>query len=121
MQILLDALLALFAAVGIAALGWLLFGRMWLSREGPGIRAVVPARGDGAGLEQTVRGALWLRDCAGGRCAVVIVDCGLNEQGRALAQLLADREPEVWLCPGGHLETWIKESELWMRKSNAMK
>ncbi|MFR4561261.1 MAG: hypothetical protein ACLT5P_08565 [Flavonifractor plautii] len=59
-----QVLLALLAAVGLLALGWLTFGRLLTPVGGGGggpVYAVVPASGDGAHLEQDVKGLLWLR------------------------------------------------------------
>ena len=77
-----QVLLALLAAVGLLALGWLTFGRLLTPVGGGGggpVYAVVPASGDGAPLEQdvswpaspsssptagwTVRGGRWPRPC----------------------------------------------------------
>ena len=54
-----QVLLALLAAVGLLALGWLTFGRLLTPVGGGGggpVYAVVPASGDGAHLEQDVKG-----------------------------------------------------------------
>ena len=96
----LEILLALLAAFGLFALLALLLGRLFL--PGPGAApayAVVPARGDGAALEQTVKGLLWLRAGTGQRYTVVIADAGLGPQGLAVATRLANAQPRVVLCP----------------------
>ena len=54
----LQALLALLAAAGLLALGWVLFGRLVTpvgGRDGGPVYAVVPADGGGEHLEQDVR------------------------------------------------------------------
>lgn len=78
----------LLAAFGTVSLGWLALGALLLPGECPG-RLVISAEGSGAGLEQTVRAALWLRRTGLWRGEVVIEDLGLTEDGRALARLLA--------------------------------
>ena len=61
-----------------------------------GLRAGEPGlAGAGAfaaagGLEQTVKGLLWLRRSGLWRGEVVIEDCGLDEDGAALARALAE-------------------------------
>ena len=80
--------LILPAALGLVGLGWLALGALLL----PGrcaVRLVVPARGGGEGLEQTVKGLLWLRRSGLWRGGIVIEDCGLDEDGAALARTLA--------------------------------
>ena len=78
----------LLAAFGLVSLGWLALGALLRPRDGWG-RMVVAARGDGDGLEQAVRWAMWLRRTGLWRGEVVIEDLGLTEDGRALARLLA--------------------------------
>ena len=80
----------LLAAFGLVSLGWLTLGALLL----PGrcaARFVVSARGGGEGLEQTVKGLLWLRRAGLWRGVVVIEDCGLDEGGAALARALAGK------------------------------
>lgn len=79
----------LLAAFGLVSLGWLAMGALLLP-GGCSARMVVAARGDGDGLEQTVRWALWLRRTGLWRGAVVIEDRGLTGEGRTLARLLAE-------------------------------
>ena len=80
----------LLAAFGLVSLGWLALGALLL----PGrcdARLMVSAQGGGDGLEQTVRGLLWLRHTGLWRGEIVIEDCGLDRDGLALAQALAGR------------------------------
>ena len=78
----------LLAAFGLVSLGWLALGALLL----PGrceARFTVSARGGGEGLEQTVKGLLWLRRAGLWRGVIVIEDRGLDEDGLALARALA--------------------------------
>ena len=80
----------LLAAFGLVSLGWLTLGALLL----PGryaARFTVPARGGGEGLEQTVKGLLWLRRSGLWRGEIVIEDCGLDGDGAALARALAEK------------------------------
>ena len=79
----------LLAAFGLVSLGWLALGALLL----PGrcaARFVVSARGGGEGLEQTVKGLLWLRRTGLWRGGIVIEDQGLDEDGAAIARALAE-------------------------------
>ena len=81
----------LLAAFGLVSLGWLALGALLL----PGrcaARMVVPARDAGEGLEQAVKGLLWLRRTGMWRGEIVIEDCGLNGDGAALARALAEKD-----------------------------
>ena len=82
-------LAALLAAFGLVGLGWLALGALLLPGVCPA-RMVVDAQGDGGGLEQTVKGLLWLRRSGLWRGEVVIEDCGLDGDGAALARALAE-------------------------------
>ena len=80
----------LLAAFGLVSLSWLVLGALLL----PGrceARLTVPAQGGGEGLEQTVKGMLWLRRAGLWRGEIVIEDCGLDGDGLALARALAEK------------------------------
>ena len=80
----------LLAAFGLVSVSWLALGALLL----PGrcaARFVVSARGGGEGLEQTVKGLLWLRRTGLWRGEIVIEDCGLDRDGAALARALAEK------------------------------
>lgn len=92
--------LTLLAAFGLFSLGWLLFGRLLSpvgTTETP-LYLVVRGEGSGRGLEHTVSALVWLRSREGLSCPLLLVDGGLNDEGRTLAALLARRWPEVRLC-----------------------
>ena len=78
----------LLAAFGLVCLGWLALGMMLLTGR-CATRLTVSAQGGGEGLEQTVKGLLWLRRTGLWRGEVDIEDCGLNTDGLALARALA--------------------------------
>ena len=85
----------LLAAFGLVSLGWLTLGALLL----PGryaARFTVPARGGGEGLEQTVKGLLWLRRAGLWRGEIVIEDCGLDGTGLALARTLAEESGVIF-------------------------
>ena len=104
----LQVLLALLAAAGLLALGWAIFGQLVtpVGAISP-VYAVVPADGDGAGLEQAVKGLLWLRGGELARFTIVIADNGLDESGRAVAAALLTDATGVVVCPGDRLGAYI--------------
>lgn len=109
MEAILEVILSLLAAAGLLSLSWLLLGRI-LTPAGRGENlSVVPGRGDGETLEQSVRGLLWLRGGGLLRGGVVIVDCGLTPTGRAVAAALCLREPGVEICSLSQLSVYIKQ------------
>ena len=60
MGLLIEALLAGLCAAGLAFFAWWLFGRVLRPLPGQGVCALLPGRGDGEGLEQSVRAFVWL-------------------------------------------------------------
>ena len=94
-----EIVLATLAVIGLLSLGWSLFGRM-VTPVGPDpVFAVIPARGGGEGLEQTVKGLLWLQGGEMTGFTVVMADAGLSEEGRQLADALCRQFERVQLCP----------------------
>ncbi len=90
-----DGLTAMLAAVGLATILWMVVG-LFLRRKRrlfSRVTAVVRGEGDGADLEYTVRTLSQLRYEQGAFGAILILDCGLDETGRRIAELL-EREEE---------------------------
>lgn len=109
MHAILQTLFALLAAMGLLALGWVLFGKLVTpvgSGSGP-VYAVVPADGEGEHLEQDVKGLLWLRGGELARFTIVIADNGLDPAGRAVAAALLADSTGVVVCPGDRLGAYI--------------
>ena len=79
------------------------YSRMMMPDAEQGIWAVVPGFGPGEGLEQQVRCLMWLRAWGLLRCRVVLVDGGLNTEGRQLALGLARRWPDLEIWDGSPL------------------
>ena len=100
MDTLLELTLALLAAVGLLCLGWALFGKLLtpLGKLGAPLYAVVRGEGDGSGLEHTVNSLIWLRGKDLTDCPVIVVDAGLDEEGRQVAARLKQRWPAIRLC-----------------------
>ena len=98
MRLLQDGVVAALAAIGLTTLIFLFLSAIVHPRRRDTLpaTAVVEACGDGRALEYTVRSLL--RSRYGGFSRVVIVDCGLSEEPRNVAELLCRSEYEVYLC-----------------------
>ena len=97
MALMMDVLLTALSTLGLGFLLWWLVGRLLRPIAGPCARVVISGRGDGAELEQTVRGFIWLRSLGMLNCPIVIGDAGLTTEGRDIALRLASRWPDVTL------------------------
>ena len=93
MALLQDGLIAFLSAVGLTALVWLVAGAVLHTGRPivPGLLLVLPLRGEALAMEADVRELRRLQSRLPG-ARMVLVDCGLTEDARGLAQYLADRE-----------------------------
>ena len=97
------------AAVGIAALVWLVTGVL-LRRRPPEVPAVLvlPACGGAEALEGWVRTLHEMRPQLGRTAEIFIVDCGLSTEGMRRAELLTRRFPKVTVLEREELEQIIE-------------
>lgn len=100
MQLWQDGLVALLAAIGLASIMWtvvraILFAGGERRKE---IAALLPAQGEGEHLEEQLQVLQRLRLEQGVFGRDLLVDCGLTEDGRKLAALLARKHRWVSLC-----------------------
>ena len=102
-----DGLLAFFSAVGATTVVWLVAGA--LLHAGlpviPGVLLVLPVRGEALAMEADVRELRRARNHLPG-AKIVLADCGLSDDAKALAACLADRGKDVVLVDGAkfHVE-----------------
>ena len=97
MTLLQDGLIAFLSAVGVTTLVWIVAGAFFRAGRPavPGLLLVLPLRGEALAMEADVRERGRL---PGAR--IVLADCGLTRDARALAAYLADRDPGVALTDG---------------------
>jgi hypothetical protein len=100
MELLQEAVVAFFAAVGMAWLVWSAAGTLFSScrTERAPCVALIPATGDAPALEQTVSQLQWTKVAGQGFQRILICDCGLDEEARHRAQLLCQQSDSVVLC-----------------------
>ena len=98
MTLLQDGILAFFSAVGMTTMVWLAAGAVLHAGRPtiPGLLLVLPLRGDALAMEADVRELRRVQGRLPG-AEIVLVDCGLTEDARGLAQYLADREENAEL------------------------
>ena len=90
MELMQDGVVAALAAIGVTALLWLA-ASVLLYRESP-VDAVyvMKVSGDAAGLDAALRILAQNR-----RLPVLLVDCGLTDEGRRAAALLSDMNTKL--------------------------
>lgn len=95
-----DGVVALLAAIGLASVVWTVVRAALYtgSERRKSVVALLPAAGGGEGLEEQVKTLRALRSGQELFGMVLVVDCGLSEEGRRLAQLLAREDRWVSLC-----------------------
>ena len=100
MQLWQDGLVALLASIGLASIMWTVIRAVLYAGETrrEGVVALLPASGGGEGLEEQVKTLHALRGEQEIFGMVLLVDCGLTEEGRKLAGLLARQDRWVTLC-----------------------
>ena len=102
MLLLQDGILAFLSAVGLTAVVWLAAGILFHTGRPviPGLLLVLPLRDDAPALEADVRELRRLQSQLPG-ARIVLMDCGLTEDARAVARYLADREERAELVDAG--------------------
>jgi len=102
-------LLCALAAAGALFAVWCLGG--WLLLPGEDTVTLYPAKNGAGRLEKAARCHAWLAETGLVRGRFVIVDCGLDGDGRALADTLCGEDENVLLCTREELPA-ILEMEL---------
>ena len=78
----------------------LLFRLLHPSQKGAlPVFAVVPATGNGDGLEHTLRHLLWLQEEKLSAFTILVVDAGLTPGGQDTLSALLRKEPTLLFCP----------------------
>lgn len=73
--------------------------------------AVIPAAGDGEGLEHTLRHLHWLREEKLSQFTLLIVDAGLTPAGQDLVQTLGRKDPSLLFCPAEEATFILKRKD----------
>lgn len=73
--------------------------------------AVLPAAGDGEGVEHTLRHLHWLREEKLSHFTVLIVDAGLTPAGQELVTALQRKDPALLFCPAEEATLILKRRD----------
>lgn len=98
MMLVQDGLLAFFSAVGVTTVVWLAAGAFFRAGRPaiPGLMLVLPLRGEAPAMEADLRELRRIRHSLPGT-RILLADCGLTAEAKALAQYLAEREKDAKL------------------------
>ena len=101
MTLLQDGLIAFLSAVGVTTLVWIVAGAFFRAGRPavPGLLLVLPLRGEALAMEADVRELRRLRRQLPG-AGILLADCGMSADARALAAYMADRTEGVILTEG---------------------
>ena len=101
MYILQDGIIAFLSAVGFATLIWFLAGALLHAGRPtiPGLMLVLPLRGEALSMEADVRELRRVQHQLPGS-RIVLSDCGLTPEARALAEYLVKRQENAELAQG---------------------
>ena len=101
-------IIALLAAIGLASVIWAVVRAVLFQPAArQGVIVLICARGDGEDLEQQVRMLSLMRRERGIVGEILLVDCGLTEEGTRICRLLARGDRRVTLCKSKDIETYI--------------
>lgn len=113
-QIIADAVLALFTSIGIWAVLMLSLDRLISGvSKNPSV-SVFFVNNHCEGLVYKVHWTLRHSRIKG----VLLVDCGMNDEERRVAENLAAQDCRIWLITGNEFEKWMEKAELWMNLRN---
>ena len=105
-----NCIITALAAIGFAALVWLLASLLLLPRKSSGDAvALLPAADLAPGLEFAVQRLL--RCPEAGFSRVIILDLGLQESARQRALLLLGQDPRLRLCRGAEVLDLIENDK----------
>ena len=93
MYLLQDGILAFLSAVGLATVIWFMAGALLHAGRPaiPGLMLVLPLQGEALSMEADVRELRRLQSQLPG-AKIVLRDCGMTAQARALAEYLVQRQ-----------------------------
>lgn len=107
MGLTLECLTAVVCVLGLVGFLWWLLGRILRPLPVGPAWVLLQGRGDGIGLEQTIRGFMWLRSLGVLKSPILIANVDLNREGYELALRLATRWPGVILWPAADLGDYL--------------
>ena len=113
MSIFLQIVIALAGISVMFGVFWFVYGTLRTPvrfGKGAGVNTVVSVRDKAEGLEQTLDGLIWLRENGALDAQILIADCGMDEEGRALAGQAVKKYGKIAICKAEDVRQWIVET-----------
>ncbi len=108
-----DGLIALLATIGLTAIIWLPIRSIcFLPEIRRRLITLIPVQGNCEELDPQVRTLSLLYGECGITGEILLVDCGLSEEGRKLCRLMAHSCKRVSLCEQSEIEQYFTQGEL---------
>lgn len=101
----LDLLILFCASAGLILMGWLILGLLMRPVFCENMVTALPVSGDAERVERQVRSFAWYRDGRFSGGSLILVDCGLSEQGRKAVGLLQKQYPWLQICMKEEIRT----------------
>ena len=77
--------------------------------RGTDVHTVIRVRDSAPELEQTLKGLIWLQENDMVLGQILIVDCGMDEEGLALTRIAAQKYKNLKLLAPEEVHTWITQ------------
>ena len=113
MSVFLQIVCALAGVSVIFGVVWFVYGTLRTPvrcGKGAEIYTVVSVRNSAEGLEQTLDGLIWLRENGVLESRILIADCGMDEEGMALAGQAVKKYGRIAICKAEDVRQWIAET-----------
>ena len=106
-----EIVFAFVLAVGLLLIVWCLFGLLLMPIFSNRMITLLFLQGEETHLERKVRGFGWFRDSGQNDGKLLLVDCGMSEEGRCCAAMLQKQYLWVEYCAWENLGEYLCQME----------
>lgn len=76
--------------------------------RGTGVHTLISVKDNAPDLEQTLKGLVWLQENGIVVGRILVVDCGMDEEGLALVRLASKKYGNIITCKAEEVNAWIQ-------------
>lgn len=112
MEVIFFTVMTIFSVIGLASVVRWLSGRLLSEDKNQQLIFVIPCGGHREDLEYAVKSTYshMTEQCRYQNCHVILADCGMDEETRAVCRMLAREHDFVGLCDCAELGTFVAEN-----------